>query len=1262
MTFVTDATKGTLTGTGDTATSSLVSVGAVTEGTSLSQLMSDHNITATAKTGYKFEGWSLQGSTTIDNMTGTVSSDLTYVATYTEVDSEWVNITFVSGDHGTFTYNGKSGLTTITTKKVLKGTTFSEAGFTLPIIDANAHYTANGFDKTMTSSTAINENMTITAQYTADQYTITFKDEDGTTLKSSKVTYGDMPTCDAPEKADTAQYDYTFAGWDKTIVAASEDATYTATYTKTVKSYKVIFDPQNGGDNQESTVTYGDYASWNSATPAKASDQEYKYEFLGWYVKGDDTQSVVDLTKTPVTGKVTYLAKYKAIKQTYTVEYYESTDDSYTLAGDQLTSTDTYEYGTQLLDKAAQTKKASAKYMYTFIGWNITAGTTVQNNLKILANYEATINKYQITFLNYDNTVLQQSNVAYDETPVYEGATPEKASDAQYSYTFKGWDKEISAVTGATTYVATYKKTLRSYKITFKNEDGTILDTKTLDYGSSVTYDAKTPTKESTVQYDYTFKGWDKALATVTGDATYTATFTAATRNYTVKFTNEDGTVLQTSSVAYGDTAIYGGKTPEKAKTAEYTYTFDGWNKAITAVEGDQTYIATYKATKNQYTVRFIDGDSNILDTQTLSYGATPSYQGTPTKSATAQYSYTFKGWDQAITAVTGDVDYTAQFDRSINSYTITFKDYNGDVLDTQTLKYGETPVHNKADPTRSATSTQRYVFDGWDKELSTVTGDATYTATYKAINLYNVSFYESTDDSYTLVGNTKTSETVVDEGSSVTPPLATLKTNSKEWSYTFLGWDTDTSNITSNTVVKAQYAATKNKYTITFVDEDGTTLQSSDVAYGETPVYTNTSPAKASDDQYDYTFAGWDKDITAVTDQATYTATYKKTVRKYTITFVDKDGTVLKKAEVAYGETPTCDDPYKAADAQYTYSFAGWDQSIKAVTGNATYTATYSQKINTYKITFINEDGTVLETQEVAYGETPVYGGKTPVKESTIASVYTFDTWDQTIQKVTGPAIYTATYKETSQTYKVTFVDYDGTVLDTQTVKYGEAAVSPSNPTREGYTFTGWDVTYDRITKDITVTALYSENPVVLPATDTTTPVNPTTVIDNATTTTTRKTTTASATTATDNANDNTAGTTTDSTTDITDNPTAKASITSASQKSWALVNFISMALTVLLGIFIIFARSRKERDDEQPKKKYIRYKVIGTVIAIGSVILFFMTENMKLSMVMTDKYTLMMIIIGVIQFFFLMLNLRDRNVDDHKDGYDYKKSKAMN
>ena len=82
-----------------------------------------------------------------------------------------------------------------------------------------------------------------------------------------------------------------------------------------------------------------------------------------------------------------------------------------------------------------------------------------------------------------------------------------------------------------------------------------------------------------------------------------------------------------------------------------------------------------------------------------------------------------------------------------------------------------------------------------------------------------------------------------------------------------------------------------------------------------------------------------------------------------YTVTFVNWDDTVLQETTVTEGVMPeyTVADPTREATAQYTYTFVGWDKMISPATENITYKAVYSQSINTYLITFADDDGTVL-------------------------------------------------------------------------------------------------------------------------------------------------------------------------------------------------------------------------------------------------------------------------------------------------------------
>ena len=117
------------------------------------------------------------------------------------------------------------------------------------------------------------------------------------------------------------------------------------------------------------------------------------------------------------------------------------------------------------------------------------------------------------------------------------------------------------------------------------------------------------------------------------------------------------------------------------------------------------------------------------------------------------------------------------------------------------------------------------------------------------------------------------------------------------------------------------------------------------------------------------------------------------------------------------------------------------------------------------FAVTFVNMDGEVLSTQNIAYGDAAV-APEAPAMEG-----YIFIGWDKEFGCITDTMTVTARY---AIARTVTFVDWDGTVLSTQVVADGNSATAPEAPEREGYTFTGWDVEFTSVTENITVTAQY--------------------------------------------------------------------------------------------------------------------------------------------------------------------------------------------
>ncbi|WIF89280.2 InlB B-repeat-containing protein [Acholeplasma laidlawii] len=850
------------------------------------------------------------------------------------------------------------------------------------------------------------EDVTITASWTINKYTVTFKDYNDTELKSESVEYGKAAT--AP--ADPEREGYTFAGWDVDFDNVTGDLTVTATYE--IKTYTVTFVDEDESVLETQTVEYGTTPEYKGETPTKGATAEFTYTFSGW------TPEVSE-----VTGAVTYTATYSSETNKYTVTFKDYNDTEL--------KSESVEYG-----KAATAPADPEREGYTFAGWDVDFDN-VTGDLTVTATYE--IKTYTVTFVDEDESVLETQTVEYGTTPEYKGETPTKGATAEFTYTFSGWTPEVSEVTGAVTYTATYSSETNEYTVTFKDYNDTELKSESVEYGKAATAPAD-PEREG-----YTFAGWDVDFDNVTGDLTVTATYEIKT--YTVTFVDEDESVLETQTVEYGTTPEYKGETPTKGATAEFTYTFSGWTPEVSEVTGAVTYTATYSSETNKYTVTFKDYNDTELKSESVEYGKAATAPADPEREG-----YTFAGWDVDFDNVTVDLTVTATYE--IKTYTVTFVDEDESVLETQTVEYGTTPEYKGETPTKGATAEFTYTFSGWTPEVSEVTGDVTYTATYSSeTNEYTVTFKDYND--------TELKSETVEYGKSAPAPSDPERTG-----YTFTGWDVDFDNVTGDLTVTATYEI--KTYTVTFVDEDESVLETQTVEYGTTPEYKGETPTKGATAEFTYTFSGWTPEVSEVTGDVTYTATYSSETNKYTVTFKDYNDTELKSESVEYGKAATAPaDPEREG-----YTFAGWDVDFDNVTVDLTVTATY--EIKTYTVTFVDEDESVLETQTVEYGTTPEYKGETPTKGATAEFTYTFSGWTPEVSEVTGAVTYTATYSSETNKYTVTFKDYNDTELKSESVEYGKAATAPADPEREGYTFTGWDVDFDNVTGDLTVTATY--------------------------------------------------------------------------------------------------------------------------------------------------------------------------------------------
>jgi len=210
-------------------------------------------------------------------------------------------------------------------------------------------------------------------------------------------------------------------------------------------------------------------------------------------------------------------------EQTYTVTWYNY--DGTVLEEDR-----NVKYGTMpSYDGETPAKEPSEYCEFVFSGWSPKV-SIVTGNAYYMAEY-ALRDLYTVTWENFDYTVLEvDKSVKYGTTPTYDGETPERASDGIYEYTFSGWSPSIAPVTQNVTYRAQFDENPieveRSYTVTWKNYDGTVLEEdKNVKYGTMPSYDGETPVRATDEIYEYTFSGWSPSISNVYRNITYTAQY-----------------------------------------------------------------------------------------------------------------------------------------------------------------------------------------------------------------------------------------------------------------------------------------------------------------------------------------------------------------------------------------------------------------------------------------------------------------------------------------------------------------------------------------------------------------------------------------------------------------------------------------------------------------------------------------------------------------------------------------------------------------
>lgn len=296
-----------------------------------------------------------------------------------------------------------------------------------------------------------------------------------------------------------------------------------------------------------------------------------------------------------------------------------------------------------------------------------------------------------------------------------------------------------------------------------------------------------------------------------------------------VKIQDEDGSIYK-ENVVFSDLFTLSlqkeGYTGRLYRDADFLKPL---TKDSKVKNGDTVYV---KWTINKYTVTFMDGEKVLATFTNVPHGDTVTAPEVPKKDGK-----TFKKWDKDFSKVTSDLTINAVYD--VDTFTVTFKD-GEKVLETQTVEYEAAAT---APDIARLSPPEGMHFAKWDKDFSKVTEDIEVSAVYE-INFYTVIFKN---------GETTLKIEKVKHGDSATPPNNPPDTPTAK----FVGWDESFDNVTSDLIVNAKLE--KRKYTLTFINFDGTTVYTAAVEYGA-PIVSHFETAD-NDVAYDDTildYVGW--------------------------------------------------------------------------------------------------------------------------------------------------------------------------------------------------------------------------------------------------------------------------------------------------------------------------------------------------------------------------------------------------------------------
>lgn len=301
-------------------------------------------------------------------------------------------------------------------------------------------------------------------------------------------------------------------------------------------------------------------------------------------------------------------------------------------------------------------------------------------------------------------------------------------------YTFMGWFYErtfeteatndnIILITKSTSIYAKWEPDIEHFTVIFTDHDGTVLQSSSVAMNTAATAPTN-PTRTG-----YTFTGWDKEYDYVTSDLTIQATYDV--NIYTVRFLDDDGTVLKTVNVEYLSSATPPSN-PEKDQ-----YRFVGWDKSYDEITESVDIMAVYESTN--VTITYDTAGGSTIAPVELFYGGVIPLP-TTTKNGYVMTGWTYQGAPLSVSRAYEDMTLVATWALETN-YTITFNSKGGSTVSSMSVNnyqvLGTLPT-----PTKSGATFLHWICEGFivttpkvfDYQKN-VTFEAVYTTLYYSVD-----------------------------------------------------------------------------------------------------------------------------------------------------------------------------------------------------------------------------------------------------------------------------------------------------------------------------------------------------------------------------------------------------------------------------------------------------------------------------------------------------------------------------------------------